>query len=466
LLVLTSKPNYLNIQSAMLINLLKRKDIAICVFAGCFFIVSNFVANAQVGIGNSNPDASSVLDMTSVTQGLLTPRMTTSNRNAILNPAIGLLIYNTTTSHFNYFDLVWKEYAEYTSHYNSNSTADAHTASKSDVVIPGMTIAPLLAGTYEATFNCVFTNSPSERIVSPGESFPSSIAQQAKLDLELLIHQLNSLTVTNSTHPAAFGNGETIFPGVYSIVGAASIALNLTLDGGGNSDSIFVIKANGALTAGANTNVILTNGAQARNVFWLAYGAPSFGANSRMKGNVIAASAAAIAFNAGGNLEGRLLTISGAITFGPAVASLPIGDSPYVLGTLADFVLYTASGGVSNTSFSIITGNLGTNLGVFAGFEVATVNGAFITNTNYTSVTSTTVYTPNTNNVIVSFSIYQNGVLMPSSSKILTSDDGLGNASLEVVSTLEANQTIDVRWKTASEKIAIGNRTFTLIKVQ
>jgi len=55
---------------------------------------------------------------------------------------------------------------------------------------------------------------------------------------------------------------------------------------------------------------------------------------------------------------------------------------------------------------------------------------------------------------------------MPSSSKILASDDGLGNASLEVVSTLEANQTIDVRWKTASEKIAIGNRTFTLIKVQ
>jgi hypothetical protein len=47
----------------------------------------------------------------------------------------------------------------------------------------------------------------------------------------------------------------------------------LTLDGGGDSNSIFVIKTNGALCR-QNTNV-LTNGAQARNVFWLAYGSPS-----------------------------------------------------------------------------------------------------------------------------------------------------------------------------------------------
>ncbi|MFV8323899.1 ice-binding family protein [Flavobacterium sp. LS2R12] len=440
------------------------KKIATLLFIA--FLMMSQIVCAQVGIGTITPDASSILDLTSNSQGILIPRMTTSERDLIANPANGLLIYNTTTSHFNYFDLVWKEYSEYTNYYNSNSTNDVTTTATSDEVVPGMTIAPLLSGTYEVTFNCLYNNSPTERIVSAGESFPSTMAQQAKSDLELLINELNALTVTNSTHLAVFGNGETIFPGVYFIDGAASIALNLTLDGGGNSDSIFVIKSNGALAAGANTTVILTNGAQARNVFWLAYGAPSFGANTIMKGNVIAASTGAIAFNTGGNLEGRLLTVSGAITFGPAVASIPAGIAPYTLGTVTDFVLYTASGDITNTAVSTITGNVGTNLGTFVGFESATVNGAFVTNTTYTSSTSTTISTPNTNNILASFSLYQNGVLIPSSSKMLTSEADYGNASLQAISTLEANQVIDVRWNTDSEKIGMGNRTLTLIKVQ
>jgi hypothetical protein len=56
----------------------------------------------------------------------------------------------------------------------------------------------------------------------------------------------------------AFGNGETISPGIYSISGA-SITGNLTLDGGGNSISIFVIKQM-ALWPQAQIQIILTNG--------------------------------------------------------------------------------------------------------------------------------------------------------------------------------------------------------------
>jgi hypothetical protein len=450
----------------MLINLPKSKNRKIYVFAFYFFIFSNILVNAQVGIGNSNPDASSILDMTSVTQGLLTPRMTSLERDAILNPAKGLLIYNTTTSNFNYFDLVWKRNSENRNHYNSNADNDVVTTSIVDIAIPEMTIAPVLAGTYEVLFNCSYNNSPTERIVSSGESFPSTMTQEAKSDLELLIDELNSLTVTNSNHAAVFGNGETISSGIYYISGAASIAGNLTLDGSGDSNSIFVIKTNGALVAGANTNVTLTNGAQARNVFWLAYGSPSFGANSIMKGNVIVGTAGDISFNAGGNLEGRLLTISGEITLGSAIVSKPIGTSAYTLGTLADFVLYTAFGTITNVAVSTIIGNIGSDSGSIIGFELATVNGAFATNATYISVTSTTIFTANTNNIVASFSIYQNGVLIPSSSTKLTSEANFANASLQAFVTLEANQIIDVRWRTASDKIGMGSRTLTLIKVQ
>ena len=59
-----------------------------------FLIITNLTA--QVGIGNSEPDASSALDITSTTGGLLPPRMTTSNRDAIGSPATGLIVFNTT----------------------------------------------------------------------------------------------------------------------------------------------------------------------------------------------------------------------------------------------------------------------------------------------------------------------------------------------------------------------------------
>ena len=53
---------------------------------------------AQVGIGTATPDASAKLDITSTTQGLLPPRVTTTQRNAIVSPATGLVIFNTTTN--------------------------------------------------------------------------------------------------------------------------------------------------------------------------------------------------------------------------------------------------------------------------------------------------------------------------------------------------------------------------------
>jgi Phage Tail Collar Domain len=48
---------------------------------------------AQIGFNNPNPDPSSILDLTADDKGLLTPRMTKSLRDAIVSPAVGLLVY-------------------------------------------------------------------------------------------------------------------------------------------------------------------------------------------------------------------------------------------------------------------------------------------------------------------------------------------------------------------------------------
>ena len=59
---------------------------------------------AQVGIGTTTPNASSILDLSSSTQGLLTPRMTTAQRITIVAPADGLMVYDTDLKSFFHFD--------------------------------------------------------------------------------------------------------------------------------------------------------------------------------------------------------------------------------------------------------------------------------------------------------------------------------------------------------------------------
>ena len=49
----------------------------------------------SVGIGTTTPDASAALDIKSTTRGLLVPTMTEAQRNAIVSPATGLLIFQT-----------------------------------------------------------------------------------------------------------------------------------------------------------------------------------------------------------------------------------------------------------------------------------------------------------------------------------------------------------------------------------
>jgi Collagen triple helix repeat (20 copies) len=70
-----------------------------------FTALASFVAFAQnnVGIGTNTPDASSMLDVQSTSQGVLVPRMTTAQRLAITTPANGLLVYDTNFDCFFYY---------------------------------------------------------------------------------------------------------------------------------------------------------------------------------------------------------------------------------------------------------------------------------------------------------------------------------------------------------------------------
>lgn len=70
-----------------------------------FFFFLTFLGNAQIGIGTVTPNATSVLDITSTTQGMLAPRMTTAQRTAIVSPAESLLVFDTTVKSFYYYNV-------------------------------------------------------------------------------------------------------------------------------------------------------------------------------------------------------------------------------------------------------------------------------------------------------------------------------------------------------------------------
>ena len=462
-------------------------------FFQIIFLLVFTITKAQVGIGTSSPDASALLDLTSTTKGLLLPRMTTLQQGAIENPTIGLTIYNTTTSQIetnrgdglggalwtgasilgvtapigtNTTQLATTEFvlANTRGYATVNEIESTTNSSLTDVVSNGMILYPP-TGIYSVSFNSQYNN---DLITTTTTTIPTSGTAQCALDLEAAYNQLVSIPTTNSTHIPAMGSGETLFPGVYSFLAAASIAGTLTLDGQGNHNALFVFKIGGAFACGAATIVVLTNGAEARNVFWVSEGSPSVGASSIMKGTMITRAGAG-AINATCNLEGRLFSMAGAITFGPSVANVPVGVSPITLGDLTNFALFTSNGAISNTAVSTITGNIGTNLGAVTGFEVSTVLGSIYTNTtpieSTTPIITTTITENNVNN-LATFSIYQNGILIPSSTKKLISNASAANISLQAIATITSGQPIEVRWKTATSRLIMGSRTLTAIKVQ
>jgi hypothetical protein len=222
-----------------------------------------------------------------------------------------------------------------------------------------------------------------------------AVTEEARIDLVRMYIHLSDIFVTHpGTHAAAFGGGEILLPGVYSIGGAATVGGNLTLDGGGDPDAVFIIKIVGAMTVGAESKIFLTNGTRAANVFWIAEGAISVALGSIVKGTLIA-HPGAITLGVNVNIEGRILSTEGAINIAsgcevkPPVGPITIpidcvngGDSDPapivdVFGSVKGFGLYTSLGAVANTASSGFIGDIGTNGGAISGFGTSVVIGSF-----------------------------------------------------------------------------------------
>ena len=312
------------------------------------------------------------------------------------------------------------------------------------VIVDSMTLTPG-AGTYQVTFNANYTIG-----VASG-----SITAQAAADVVTLSNTLAALP-GGIPHGAVLGNGEILGPGVYDIVTAAAIQGILTLDAGGNPNAVFVFRVNGVLSSVAASSVVLVNGANATNVYWTSQGATALGANTVFQGTAVAVAGAASLGNAG-VLTGRLLSTTGAVTTDTNVVSVPLVASVIPVGSLSTFALFTAAGNVANTGTSTINGDIGTNSGTITGYGLPTVvNG--------------NIYLPGSpavGPVIATFGVYQNGVLVPNSSRTINSATAIDGEvlPLQSVATVLAGQAIDVRSTVTLGTLTVNNRILSLLGV-
>jgi hypothetical protein len=98
-------------------------------------------SGGSIGIGTSSPASTAVFDITSTTKGFLLPRMTTGQRNAIVSPAAGLMIYQTDgTIGIYYYNAGWKAIASGGSGSGANTALSnlTTTAANADL-LPGTT---------------------------------------------------------------------------------------------------------------------------------------------------------------------------------------------------------------------------------------------------------------------------------------------------------------------------------------
>jgi hypothetical protein len=160
--------------------------------------------------------------------------------------------------------------------------------------------------------------------VSPGSAitgFPPGIVNGTINAANAVSGQAKSDLVTAYDDAAGRGpaavlpedlGGLFLSPGAYQRASSLQLTGDVTLDAGGNTDAVFVIKVGSALTTASGSRVVLTGGAQACNVFWQIGSSGTLGTDTTFRGNIFALQS--ITLNTRATLHGRALARNGAVT--------------------------------------------------------------------------------------------------------------------------------------------------------
>jgi len=133
--------------------------------------------------------------------------------------------------------------------------------------------------------------------------------------------------------------GDNLFtPGVYTSTTSILITGDVTLDGQGDPNAIFIFQsastlttADGAASPGAHARILLTNGTKASNVWWQVATSATIGLYSEFRGNILAAFDITMKTGStacGRSMAGAWVGGNGAFVFDSNVVSVPGNGCP------------------------------------------------------------------------------------------------------------------------------------------
>jgi uncharacterized repeat protein (TIGR01451 family) len=152
--------------------------------------------------------------------------------------------------------------------------------------------------------------------------------------------------------------GRTLTPGVYCSGSSMGLTGALTLDAGGDPSAAWVFQMGSTLTTAVNSSVVLTNGADACNVFWQVGSSATLGTTTSFVGNIFALTS--ITLNNGASVSGRVLARNGAVTLDNNVITAPVCGVAPVSSITVDKSFSPGSinaGGVSTLTITLTNAN-------------------------------------------------------------------------------------------------------------
>jgi hypothetical protein len=170
--------------------------------------------------------------------------------------------------------------------------------------------------------------------------------------------------------------GQTLTPGVYKSASSLGLTGDLTLDGQGDPNAVFIFQVGSTLTTASGSRVVLIGGAQACNIYWQVGSSATLGTTSLFRGSILALTS--ITVTTGTTVEGRALARNGAVTLdtntitrqdcSPGTTGAPATSG--APGTTGDGSGTTGSGGGGGTGSDASSSGRLPRTGAWTGFAL------------------------------------------------------------------------------------------------
>ena len=192
------------------------------------------------------------------------------------------------------------------------------------------------------------TGFPPGVVVAPGTIHAGdAVAQTAQGDTTTAYNALAGMACGTNLSGQDLG-GLTLTPGVYCFNTSAQLTGVLTLNGLGNSQSVFVFQIGSTLTTATGSSVNVINGTQDCNINWQIGSSATIGVNTAFRGNILAL--ASITMNTTASLLGRALARNGAVTLDSNPISVPVCLLPTATSTATSTSTPTRTSTSTSTS--------------------------------------------------------------------------------------------------------------------